>query len=62
MKLATLKNGKPDGELVVVSRDLAKMARAADIAPTLQAALDDWANMRPRLEERYQELNAGGVI
>ena len=37
MKLATLQNGKPDGELVVVSRDLTKMARVADIAPTLQA-------------------------
>ena len=61
MKLATLKNGKPDGELVVVSRDLAKMARVSDVASTLQAALDDWANMRPRLEERSQELNAGGV-
>ena len=31
MKLATLKNGKPDGELVIVSRDLARMARAADM-------------------------------
>ena len=60
MKLATLKNGKPDGELVIVSRDLARMARAADIAPTLQAALDDWSDMRPRLEERSRELNAGG--
>ena len=61
MKLATLKNGKPDGELVVVSRDLAKMSRVSDVASTLQAALDDWANMRPRLEERSQGLNAGGV-
>jgi fumarylacetoacetate (FAA) hydrolase len=60
MKLATLKNGKPDGELVIVSRDLARMARAADIAPTLQAALDDWSEIRPRLEERSRELNAGG--
>jgi fumarylacetoacetate (FAA) hydrolase len=61
MKLATLKNGKPDGELVVVSRDLAKMARAADIAPTLQTALDDWAGIRPRLDERYKTLNSGGA-
>jgi fumarylacetoacetate (FAA) hydrolase len=61
MKLATLKNGKPDGELVVVSRDLAKSARVADIAQTLQAALDDWTTIRPRLEERYCSLNAGGA-
>ena len=59
MKLATLKNGKPDGELVVVSCDLTKMTRAADIVPTLQAALDNWANIRPRLEERYRQLNTG---
>ncbi len=59
MKLATLRTARPDGELVVVSRDLARMARAADIAPTLQAALDDWAATRPRLAERYQALMAG---
>lgn len=61
MKLATLKNGKPDGELVVVSRDLTKMARVADIAPTLQAALDTWANIRPRLEERHRTLDSDGA-
>ena len=52
MKLATLKSAKPDGELVVVSRDLARMARVPEIAPHLQAALDDWAKAKPRLEER----------
>ena len=40
MKLATLRGRGPDGELVVVSRDLTRMARVGDIAPTLQAALD----------------------
>ncbi len=59
MKLATLRSARPDGELVVVSRDLTRMTRAADIAPTLQAALDDWAKMRPRLSERYDALMAG---
>ncbi|MGE5147064.1 MAG: fumarylacetoacetate hydrolase family protein [Candidatus Eiseniibacteriota bacterium] len=59
MKLATLRSTKPDGELVVVSRDLTKMVRVADMAPTLQAALDDWARLRPRLEERYRRLVAG---
>jgi fumarylacetoacetate (FAA) hydrolase len=43
MKFATLNNGTRDGELVVVSRDLQRCVAAADIAPTLQAALDDWA-------------------
>ena len=42
MKLGSLKGGR-DGRLVVVSRDLAWCADAAHIAPTLQAALDDWA-------------------
>ncbi|MCX7307069.1 MAG: fumarylacetoacetate hydrolase family protein [Afipia sp.] len=59
MKLATLKNGKPDGELVVVSHDLKKFARASDIAPTLQIALDNWAIIQPQLEKRHHDLAAG---
>ncbi|MBR0859105.1 fumarylacetoacetate hydrolase family protein [Bradyrhizobium liaoningense] len=59
MKLATLQNGMTDGELVVVARDLASFASVKDIAPTLQAALDDWHMLRPRLEERYRALNGG---
>jgi fumarylacetoacetate (FAA) hydrolase len=49
MKLASLKGGR-DGRLVVVSSDLAWCADAAHIAPTLQAALDDWAAVAPKLE------------
>jgi fumarylacetoacetate (FAA) hydrolase len=59
MKLATLRSSRPDGELVVVSRDLKRMARAGDIAPTLQAALDEWAAVQPLLEARFQALEAG---
>jgi fumarylacetoacetate (FAA) hydrolase len=59
MKLATLRTNKPDGELVVVSRDLTRMRRAGDIAPTLQAALDEWARVKPPLETRYQALVQG---
>ena len=40
MKLATLKNGTRDGELVVVSRNLARCVAVPEIARTLQAALD----------------------
>jgi fumarylacetoacetate (FAA) hydrolase len=59
MKLATLKDGSRDGQLIVVSRDL-KTAQVADgIAPTLQRALDDWAFMAPQLEALYEQLNAG---
>jgi fumarylacetoacetate (FAA) hydrolase len=50
MKLATLKDGSRDGKLVVVSKDLTRYCAADNIAPTLQAALDDWANIAPQLE------------
>lgn len=55
MKLASLKHGR-DGRLVVVSDDLAWCADATHIAPTLQAALDDWANVAPRLENLATDL------
>lgn len=45
MKLATLRNGTRDGELVIVSRDLTKAVRAADTIAglaTLRQFLDDW--------------------
>jgi len=59
MKLATLKQGGRDGTLVVVSRDLSKAVIAADIAPTLQAALDDWDRAAPRLNTRFERLMNG---
>ncbi len=49
MKLGSLKSGR-DGRLVVVSRDLAWCADATHIAPTLQAALDNWAYVAPQLQ------------
>lgn len=48
MKLASLKSGR-DGRLVVVSDDLAWYADAHHVAPTLQAALDDWDRVEPNL-------------
>ena len=48
MKLASLRHGR-DGKLVVVSDDLAWYAGAGHIAPTLQAALDDWERVLPDL-------------
>ena len=49
MKLGSLKSGR-DGRLVVVSHDLAWCADATHIAPTLQAALDDWRAVEPQLQ------------
>jgi fumarylacetoacetate (FAA) hydrolase len=65
MKLATLKDGTRDGRLVVVSRDLAWAVPVPKVAPTLQAALDDWARFAPQLEAVAEQLaarKAPGVI
>ncbi|TCO42786.1 fumarylacetoacetate hydrolase family protein [Dokdonella fugitiva] len=59
MKLGSLKEGGRDGTLVVVSRDLSRAVRADAIAPTLQAALDDWSNTAPRLNALAAGLEAG---
>jgi fumarylacetoacetate (FAA) hydrolase len=61
MKLGSLKEGGRDGTLVVVSRDLKRAVKAAGIASTLQAALDDWSNAAPRLNALSDALNAGGA-
>lgn len=56
MKLATLNDGTRDGKLVVVSKDLTRYCPADNIAPTLQAALDDWANCAPKLQNLYTDV------
>lgn len=61
MKLATLRNGSRDGRLVVVSRDLTRCTDASFLAPTLQAALDDWRRIAPHLEALAQSLETGAV-
>jgi fumarylacetoacetate (FAA) hydrolase len=61
MKLATLRNGTRDGQLVVVSRDLSVAMPVPAIARTLQAALDDWSRVEPRLQEVANHLAEGGV-
>jgi fumarylacetoacetate (FAA) hydrolase len=64
VKLATLKEGGRDGTLVVVSRELGQAVRA-ETAPTLQAALDNWAAYSPALAgewEALEERAAGGAF
>lgn len=56
MKLASLKAGGRDGTLVVVNRALTLAVAAPGIAPTLQAALDDWQNAAPRLVALAESL------
>ena len=55
MKLASLNSGR-DGQLVVVSDDLAWFAGASHICPTMQAALDDWDRIAPRLQALATDL------
>ncbi len=59
MKLASLKAGGRDGTLIVVNRDLSRGVSAVAVAPTLQKALEDWANCAPRLNALSEQLNAG---
>ena len=61
MKLATLRNGTRDGQLVVVSRDLEWAIPVPSIAPTLQAALDDWTRVAPLLREVCDHLTEGSA-
>ncbi|MBN8552374.1 MAG: fumarylacetoacetate hydrolase family protein [Caulobacterales bacterium] len=60
MKLASLKSGR-DGRLVVVSNDLAWYTDAFLIAPTLQAALDDWDRCEPQLRALAESLEHDAV-
>jgi fumarylacetoacetate (FAA) hydrolase len=61
MRLATLKNGTRDGLLAVVRSDGDVLARAEQVAPTLQAALDGWDRAEPRLRELAAALERGEV-
>lgn len=59
MKLASLKKGGRDGTLVVVSRDLGRAVAVANIAATMQAALDNWDVASAALREVAEQLEAG---
>lgn len=56
MKLATLKNGSRDGQLVVVSRDLRYAVDASHVAATLQTAIENWSSVEAELLQIYQNL------
>ncbi len=59
MKLATYQDGSRDGQLVVVSRDLATAHFASACASRLQQVLDDWNFLSPQLQDLYVALNQG---
>ena len=60
MKLASMPHGR-DGQLVVVSTDLAWYAAAGHVVPSLQAALDDWERHEPALRALATELEHGSI-
>ncbi|WP_186395930.1 fumarylacetoacetate hydrolase family protein [Stappia sp. TSB10GB4] len=61
MKLATLRDGSRDGRLVVVNKALTRCTEAAHLAPTLQAALDTWDEVAPKLATLAESLEHDAV-
>jgi fumarylacetoacetate (FAA) hydrolase len=59
LKLASLRDGSPDGALAVVTADLRRAVSAADIAPDLRTALESWARCEPALRELARRLARG---
>lgn len=57
MKLATYRDGSRDGQLWVVSKDLAVAAPAVGIALTMLEAVENWDAVAPRLEALYERLD-----
>ncbi|MCP4469081.1 MAG: fumarylacetoacetate hydrolase family protein [Gammaproteobacteria bacterium] len=60
MRLASLKKGR-DGSLVVVSSGLSRMVSAAQIAETLQQAMDNWNEVSPQLSDLSASLESGAI-
>jgi fumarylacetoacetate (FAA) hydrolase len=61
MKLASLRVGSADGELIVVSADLRRAVRANGVARNLLAALESWELCEPRLRALSTALERGDV-
>jgi fumarylacetoacetate (FAA) hydrolase len=59
MILATAHNGKPDGQLLVVSSDRQRAADARAVAFTLQDALERWEEAEGQLRALAARLDAG---
>lgn len=59
MKFATLKNGSPDGRLVLVSRDGRQAVAVPSIAATLLDAVQRWDAVRLPLQDVSDALDAG---
>jgi fumarylacetoacetate (FAA) hydrolase len=58
MKLASLRGTHRDGELIIVDRALERYVEVPEIALTLQAALDSWHEVEPRLRAAAAQLES----
>ena len=56
MRLASLKEGGPDGSLIIVDSAMERALSAATLAPTMRAALDNWQSVEPGLRVLAREL------
>ena len=61
MKLATNRDDSRDGRLIVVSTDNSRYLAAHEVAPTLQAALDNWSETIGPLQQLAKQLEDPSV-
>lgn len=59
-RVATRRNGRRDGELMLVKPDGSAWTPLSSAAPTLQALLDDWHALAPRVAQRQAQCEADG--
>lgn len=59
MKLATLRNGGPDGALVVVSSDNSRILPVGHAAPSLLEVMATWADAEALLRQAAERVEAG---
>lgn len=60
LKLASIENPKSkDGSLIIVSRDNSKAVRADEIASSLREAIENWQQVSPLLEKKFEALEQG---
>lgn len=59
MKLASLKGPTHDGTLLLVNANLTHAVNVADIAPTMQYALENWHAVERALLDEYESIDCG---
>ena len=59
MKLASLKGPTRDGTLLLVDEGLTRAVAVADIAPTMQYALEHWQAVERELLNEFEAINCG---